>query len=212
MSNRMLMIALKSFILGFLVTLPVGPIGVLCLRKIFELGPIRGFILGLSQALAIFTFAIISVFSLELISESIFKYQFWLRVIGGIALIGFGIKIFFSQSSAIINKATAERGFIADFFSLAALTLSSPPTWLAFLGIYAVLDLYRITTFGEHLEFTLGILIGSVVCWLLVCLCFIGYKKKASRKVMTWINRTTGIFLVGFGIAICISAFSTQGT
>jgi threonine/homoserine/homoserine lactone efflux protein len=206
----MLMIALKSFILGFLITLPVGPTGILCLRKIFELGPIKGFILGLSQALAIFTFAIISVFSLELISESIFKYQFWLRVIGGLALIGFGIKIFYSHNCAITNKAAVERGFIADFFSLAALTLTSPPTWLAFLGIYAVLDLYRITTFGEHLEFILGTLIGSIVCWLLVCLCFIGYKKKTSHKVMVWINRTTGIFLVGFGIAICISAFSLK--
>ncbi|HEX2578781.1 MAG TPA: LysE family transporter [Rhabdochlamydiaceae bacterium] len=206
----MFLIILKSFVLGFLVTLPVGPIGILCLRKIFELGPIRGFILGLSQALAIFTFAIISVFSLELISESIFEYQFWLRVIGGVVLIGFGIKIFFSQNSAITNKAAVKKGFIADFFSLAALTLTSPPTWLAFLGIYAVLDLYRITTFGEHLEFTLGTLIGSVVCWLLVCLCFIGYKKKASHKMMTWINRTTGIFLVGFGIAISVTAVSLK--
>ncbi|HEX4839292.1 MAG TPA: LysE family transporter [Rhabdochlamydiaceae bacterium] len=200
----MLLIALKSFVLGFLVTLPVGPMGVLCLRKIFELGSLKGFMLGLSQALAIFIFAIISVFSLEQISESIFKYQFWLRVIGGLALIGFGIKIFFSEISTVTNKAAVKKGFIADFFSLTALTLTSPPSWLAFLGIYAVLDLYRITTFFEHIEYILGVLVGSVVCWLLVCLCFMGYKKKANHKVMTWINHTTGTFLVGFGIAICI--------
>jgi threonine/homoserine/homoserine lactone efflux protein len=206
-SIRMILIALKSLLLGFLVTLPVGPVGILCLRKILQLGPLKGFILGLSQALAIFIFGIISVFSLDLISESIIKYQFWFRLIGGLALIGFGIKIFFSDSSAITNKASSEKGFIADFFSIAALTLTSPPSWLAFLGIFAVLGLYRATTLLEHLEISVGVLIGSILSWLLVCLCFAGYKKNATRKVMTWINRSAGIFLVGFGIAVGISAF-----
>ncbi len=204
----MLPIALKSLVLGFLVTLPLGPIGVLCLRKILQLGPLRGFILGLSQTVAIFIFGLISVFSLDLISESIIQYQFWFRLIGGVALIGFGVKIFFSKSSAITNKAALEKGFIGDFFSLAALTLTSPPTWLAFLGIFAVLDLYRVTTLLEHLEVALGVLIGSILSWLLVCLCFAGYKKNANRRIMMWINRSAGIFLVGFGIAICISTMS----
>lgn len=204
----MLLIALKSLALGFLVTLPVGPVGILCLRKIFQLGPLKGFILGLSQTVAIFIFGIITVYSLELISESIVKYQFWLRLIGGLVLIGFGIKIFFSKSSPITNKAGLEKGFIGDFFSLAALTLTSPPTWLAFLGIFAVLGLYRVTTLFEHIEVILGVLIGSILSWLLVCLCFAGYKKNANRRVMTWINRSAGVFLFGFGIAICISAIS----
>jgi threonine/homoserine/homoserine lactone efflux protein len=170
----MLLIALKSLVLGFLVTLPLGPIGILCLRKILQLGPLKGFILGLSQAVAIFIFGAITVFSLDLIADSILEYQFWLRLIGGLALIGFGIKIFFSKSSPITNKSSSEKGFIGDFFSLAVLTLTSPPTWLAFLGIYTVLDLYAITTFFEHIAVVLGILIGSVFSWLLVCLCFAG--------------------------------------
>jgi threonine/homoserine/homoserine lactone efflux protein len=203
----MLLIALKSLFLGFLVTLPVGPIGILCLRKILQLGPLKGFILGLSQTVAIFIFCIITVFSLDLVSESIVKYQFWLRLIGGLALIGFGVKIFFSESAPITNKAALEKGFIGDFFSLAMLTLTSPPTWLAFLGIYTVFDLYEITTLFEYLEIILGVLFGSILSWLLVCLCFAGYKKNPTRKVMAWINRSAGIFLVGFGIAICISSF-----
>jgi threonine/homoserine/homoserine lactone efflux protein len=203
----MLLTSLKSLALGFLVTLPLGPIGVLCLRKILQLGPLRGFFLGLSQTVAIFIFGLISVFSLDLISDSIVKYQFWLRLIGGLAVIGFGIKIFFFKSAPITNKTALEKGFIGDFFSLAALTLTSPPSWLAFLAIFALLDLYQVTTLFEHFEVVLGVLIGSILSWLLVCLCFAGYKKNANRKVMTWINRSSGVFLVGFGIAICISTF-----
>ena len=203
----MFLIVLKSFLLGFLVTLPLGPVGVFCLRKILQLGPLKGFFLGLSQALAICIFGIVSVFSLELISDSIIKYQFWLRLIGGIALIGFGVKIFFSESAAIKNKANSEKGFIADFFSIVVLTLTSPPSWLAFLAIFTVLGLYRVTILFERIEIIFGVLIGSIFSWMLVCLCFAGYKKNASRKVMTWINRSAGTFLAGFGIAVCISAF-----
>jgi threonine/homoserine/homoserine lactone efflux protein len=204
----MTLVALKSLLLGFLVTLPVGPIGILCLRKIFQLGALKGFILGLSQTVAIFIFGIISVYSLDLISEYIVEYQFWFRLIGSLALIVFGICLFFSESPAVTNSAALEKGFIGDFFSLAVLTLTSPPSWLAFLAIYAALDLYQITTFFQHIEIILGVLFGSIISWLLVCLCFAGYKKNANRKVMTWINRLAGIFLVGFGIAIGISAIA----
>ena len=204
----MLLIVLKSFVLGFLVTLPVGPVGILCLRKIFQLGPLRGFILGLSQSVAIFIFGIISVYSLDLISESIIEYQFWFRLIGGLAFIGFGVNIFFSQTSANTSQADYEKGFIGDFCSIAVLTLTSPPSWLAFLAIYVALDLYQTTTLFDHIEIILGVLLGSFFSWLLVCLCFAGYKKNPNRRVMTWINRSAGIFLVGFGIAVIISAIS----
>jgi threonine/homoserine/homoserine lactone efflux protein len=203
----MLLIALKSFVLGFLVTLPVGPVGILCLRKILQLGPLKGFILGLSQTVAIFIFGIIGVYSIDLISEYIIEYQFWFRLIGGLALIGFGIKLFFFENPAITNTAALEKGFIGDFFSLTVLTLTSPPSWLAFLAIYAALGLYQITPLFEHIEIILGVLIGSFISWLLVCLCFAGYKKNATRNIMTWINRSAGVFLVGFGIAVGISAF-----
>ncbi len=207
LSKDMLLVALKSFVLGFLVTLPVGPVGILCLRKILQLGPLKGFILGLSQTAAIFIFGIIGVYSIDLISEYIIEYQFWFRLIGGFVLVGFGVKLFFFENPSITNTAALEKGFVGDFISLAVLTLTSPPSWLAFLAIYAALDLYRITTFFEHIEIILGVLIGSIVSWLLVCLCFAGYKKNATRNVMTWINRSAGVFLVGFGIAIGISAF-----
>lgn len=202
----MLTIALKSLLLGFLVTLPVGPVGILCLRKVLQLGPFRGFILGLSQSVAILIFGIITVYSLDLVSEYIIEYQFWFRLIGGLAFIGFGVNIFFSESSPNTSKAAYEKGFIGDFFSIAGLTLTSPTTWLGFLAIYAALGLYQITTLFDQIEIILGILAGSVFSWLLVCLCFVGYKKNPNRKFMRWINRSAGIFLVGFGIAIGVSA------
>jgi len=202
----MILVLLKSLLLGFLVTMPVGPVGILCLRKILQLGPSYGFILGLSQALVLFIFGIVTIFSLHLISDYIIKYQFWLRMMGGLVLIGFGVKIFFSQSSATTNKTISKKGFIKDFFTIVFLLLTNPPAWLAFLAIFTFLELYRATTLIEHIELIFGILIGSIFSWVLICLCFTGYKINTTKKVTTWINRSAGTFLVGFGVAVSASA------
>jgi hypothetical protein len=62
------------------------------------------------------------------------------------------------------------------------------------------------TTFFEHIEMIFSHLLGSIFSWGLLSLCFAGYKKYATRNLMSWINRSAGICLVGCGIAACISA------
>lgn len=203
----MIYILLKSLLLGFLITLPLGPIGILCLRRILQLGPLKGFISGLSQTLGLFILSIIIIFSLGVISDYMIKYQFWILLVGGVMLIVFGAKILFSKSSKITNKITSKKGFIADFFSTTLFMLINPATLLAFFVFSAILELYTTTRFLERIEMIFGILIGSFISWALVCLCFVRYKKNATRNVMTWINRSAGACLVGFGIAVCASAF-----
>jgi threonine/homoserine/homoserine lactone efflux protein len=202
----MIILILKSLVLGFFFTLPLGPIGLLCSRKILQFGRLYGFILGLSQVLVIFIYSIITILSLGWFSDFLLKYQFWIRLIGGLALIGFGMKIFFARSFAITKQGISKKRFISDFFYIAGLMFVSPHSLLVFLVLFSSLQLYMATTFFEHLEIIFGIFIGSIISWALVCVCFIGYKKNATRKVMTWINRSAGIFLVVFGIAVCISA------
>ena len=202
----MTLIILKSLLLGFLFTLPLGPIGIMCVRKILQFGRLYGFLLGLSQVLVILICGIITILCQRWFSDFFIKYEFWILMIGGLALIGFGIKIFFVESPAITNKDISKKGFIADFFSTASLMLITPSTLLFFVALFSLLKLYSATTFFERAEVISGILIGSIFSWMLVCLCFAGQKKNATRKVMTWINRSAGVLLVGFGVAVCISA------
>jgi len=86
------------------------------------------------------------------------------------------------------------------------LTLINPLVILAFLAIFTGLGLYRVTSLFEQFSIILGILLGSVFSWAIICLCFAGYKKNATRKIMSWINLSAGVFLAGFGFAACTSA------
>ena len=138
----MIVAIVKSLALGFFFTLPLGPIGILCVRKILQFGRLYGFILGLSQVLMILIYCVITILSLDWFSNFIIKYQFWIRIIGGAVLIGFGIKIFFAKSSKIMNEKISKKKFISDFFSIAGLMLVSPHTLLVFLAFFSALELY----------------------------------------------------------------------
>lgn len=201
------MIILKSLFLGLFFTLPFGPIGVLCVRKILQFGRLYGFFVGFSQIFVICIYSIIAILSLDGFSGFITKYQFWLRLVGSFVLIGCGIKIFFSKSSEIAEKNISKKRFIVDFISIGGLMLASPHTLLGFLAFFAGLELYKAATFFQHIEVIFGILIGSIFSWTLVCLCFAGYKIKTTQKIMIWINRSAGVLLVGFGIVVCITAW-----
>jgi threonine/homoserine/homoserine lactone efflux protein len=202
----MILILLKSLLLGFLFTLPLGPIGVLCVRRILQFGRLYGFLLGISQVFVVLIYSIIAILSMDFLTEFFAKYPFWIRLSAGLVLMGFGIKIFLTKSSVTTKKDVSKKRFIADFFSIIGLMLISPHTLLIFLAFFAVLGLYEASTVIKHIEVVFGILLGSLFSWALVCVCFAGYKTKTTQKVMTWINRSVGILLAGFGIVVCISA------
>jgi threonine/homoserine/homoserine lactone efflux protein len=198
------MVILKSLLLGFLYTLPFGPVGILALRKILELGPWRAFLLGSSQVLAIFIFTIMSLFSVSFISEFILEYQFWLRLVLGMVLMAYGIHIYFAKPSNLSAKHAHKQSFLAEFFLIGFLMLSNPGTWVSFLASFAAFGLYT-TSHIQQVEVILGIFIGSILSWALICLCFIR-RKKSSCNIMGKINRIAGLFFALCGAVLALSA------
>jgi len=91
---------LKGLVLGFSIAAPVGPIGVLCIRKTLEFGRFSGLFSGLGAACADAIYAIIAAFGLTFIANFLLEGQFWLRLIGGIFLLYLGWKNFSAQPNS----------------------------------------------------------------------------------------------------------------
>ena len=89
---------IKGIVLGFSIAAPVGPIGILCIRKTLQYGRLSGFFSGLGAALADMIYGSIAAFGLTIISNALLAFQFWLRLSGGIFLVYLGIKTCFSKS------------------------------------------------------------------------------------------------------------------
>ena len=90
---------LRGIIIGFSIAAPVGPIGVLCIRRTLAEGKASGLISGLGAATADAIYGCVAGFGLTFISNLLIHQQMWLRLVGGAFLCYLGLKTFFTRPS-----------------------------------------------------------------------------------------------------------------
>lgn len=203
---------IKGILLGFSVAAPVGPIGVLCIRRTLQFGRLSGLFTGLGAAAADTVYGIIAAFGLTFVSNFLLAGQFWFQTIGGLFLIYLGVKTFSSKVLATESRVT-HKTLLNDFVSTFFLTLTSPMTILSYVAIFAGLGLSN--TSGDYLDaalLVLGVTLGSALWWLLLSEGVTLFRKKISQQVMTWINRFAGTLIATFGILALINSLYTMGT
>ena len=122
----------RGLIIGFSIAAPVGPIGVLCIRRTLADGRAAGLISGLGAATADAFYGCVAGFGLSFVSTFLVAQQTWLRLIGGAFLIYLGIKTFLTQPASEAAAASG-RGLAGAYVSTFALTLTNPVTILAFV-------------------------------------------------------------------------------
>lgn len=92
------MYLLNGFIIGLSASIPLGPVGLICIQKTLNGRLKNGITSGLGAASADTFFAIVAAFGISAVHNFIEAQQFYLRITGGIILIGLGLKFFFNQS------------------------------------------------------------------------------------------------------------------
>jgi threonine/homoserine/homoserine lactone efflux protein len=201
----------KGLILGFSIAAPVGPIGILCIRRTLQFGRFSGFFSGLGAATADVIYALIAAFGLTFISDILIAGQFWLRLIGGAFLLYLGGRVFFTIPSARTEQTRQTRQishttFLSDFTSTFLLTAANPMTILSFLAIFAGLGVSNAQ--GDYVQtslLVLGVFLGSAAWWILLSEGVTLFRKRVSQKMMLWINRIAGLLIVGFGATILLT-------
>jgi threonine/homoserine/homoserine lactone efflux protein len=199
---------LKGFVVGFSIAAPVGPIGVLCIRRTIAHGRIHGLISGLGAATADAIYGCIAGFGLTIISSFLISQQMWLRPIGGCFLCFLGVRTFLSKSSEQVPLAK-ENGLFSVYASTFLLTLTNPLTILSFAGIFAGLGVGSADSgYVSATVLVLGIFIGSALWWLILSIVVSMFRTKFTPAEMQWVNRVAGIILVGFGVSALLSLIS----
>ena len=198
----------RGLIIGFSIAAPVGPIGVLCIRRTLADGRAAGLVSGLGAATADAFYGCVAGFGLSFVSTFLAAQQTWLRLIGGVFLVFLGVRTFLTQPASEAAAASG-RGLAGAYVSTFALTLTNPVTILAFVGIFAGLGLASAA--GDYR--TAGVLVagvfgGSALWWLLLSGGVSLLRERFSPLVMQWVNRLSGVVLVGFGVAAWFGAIT----
>jgi threonine/homoserine/homoserine lactone efflux protein len=192
---------LKGFIIGFAIAAPVGPIGILCIRRTLANGRLPGFFSGLGAASADMAYGAVAAFGLTAIQDLLIGAQFWLHLVGGLFLIYLGFRTFTAKPT---NKPAGEgttRNLFQAYFSTLGLTLTNPATIISFTVIFAGLRLGE--THGNFFSAATlvgGVFFGSSAWWLTLSLIVGLFRERFTLAWMIWVNRLAGAVISAFGL------------
>ena len=190
---------LRGLIIGFSIAAPVGPIGVLCIRRTLTEGRSSGLISGLGAATADAIYGSIAGFGLTFISNFLISQQVWLRLIGGGFLCYLGLKTFLASPSKQA-VSTNGNGLISAYVSTFFLTLTNPITILSFAAIFAGLGVGSASrNYFSAGVLVVGVFIGSALWWLLLSSGVGLFGEKLNVTGLRWVNRISGMVIIIFG-------------
>jgi threonine/homoserine/homoserine lactone efflux protein len=194
---------LKGIAVGIVIAVPVGPVGVMCVRRTIFQGKLAGFVSGLGAATADALFGFIAAFGLTFVSDWLIGYQQWLRVAGGCYLLYVGGAALLARHEVNLQSRPDAESLFRDYLSTFALTLTNPITILAFLGIFSAVGLTgENATLARAAILVLGVWLGSLLWWLALAYGLGSLFQSSGPRHLAWINRGSGMILFMSGVAL----------
>jgi threonine/homoserine/homoserine lactone efflux protein len=195
----------QGVLIGFVVAVPVGPLGLLCINRALAVGAVCGLVSGLGVASADALVASFAALGISFLSSLVIEHQLALRLAGGLFLCCLGWHIYRTQpreQRAPANVNGLMNAYATTFF----LTISNPVTVLSFIAIYAGWHVPSLQ--GRYLAATLlalGVFIGSAVWWVGLFTGMTLFRSQFSLQTLGWIQRISGGVILGFGILALLS-------
>jgi len=196
---------LRGLVIGFSIAAPVGPIGVLCIRRTLAEGRVAGLLSGLGAATADAVYGVIAAFGLTYVSGMLIGYQTWIRLVGGLFLCYLGLRTYLSRPAEGAAYAEGE-GLLGAYVSTLFLTLTNPMTILAFTAVFAGLGIGSATGgYRAAALLVLGVFSGSAAWWLILSGGVSLFRSKFTPRALGWINKAAGMVILGFGVLAILS-------
>jgi threonine/homoserine/homoserine lactone efflux protein len=197
---------IRGIIIGFLISIPVGPVGILCIRRALYNGFLSGFVSGLGASIADGLYSTLAVFSLTFVSAAIIRYHFWFRLIGGLFLVYIGYTIFFASPNIDGAMKKRRRSLITDYISAFFLTLANPVTMFAFAAFFAGFGV-GVDEAGYLMSsiLVLGVMTGSLLWWLLLTGIAGLLSSHFNPHSLRLLNKISGAAIALFGIVALLS-------
>ncbi len=189
---------IDGIIIGLSASVPLGPIGVLCLQRTLNKGRLSGFFSGLGAAFSDTIYAIVAGFSLSFIVQFIEKQMLYIQIVGAAILIFLGVRIFLSNPAIQLRKQKKSKGTLfQDFISTFLITISNPLAIFLFIAFFAGFGVVQPGEEpGSHLFLITGVFLGASAWWFTLTSIINLFKSKVNLRRLWWLNKIAGASIV----------------
>lgn len=201
------MIIITGILAGFLLAVPIGPTGIVCIRRGITKGGLSALLTGLGAATADAFCAAVPAFGMILIINFITDYQDYFRLLSTVILIILGLRIFFAKPRVCENgeliKCTTH-SLIGDYLSGFLITITNPLTIIAFSIVFTNFG-FKSFDYTSSLLLMTGVFIGSVIWWLSLISFTMFIKEKFNLEILKIIDKATAVGIGVFAVVLVAS-------
>jgi threonine/homoserine/homoserine lactone efflux protein len=191
--------------IGFAIAAPIGPVGLMCIRRALADGRAAAWMAGLGAALADTLFGAVVGLGLGAVSQFLAGHAGMLKLLGGLFMIAIGVH---TWRAAILVEPTTDKGpgLWKDFLSTFAITITNPGTILGVMGVFAALGAAA-QPVGLQQSWLLvgGVFSGSALWWAVLTELTILVRARFTPERMRIFNHVSGALPILFGAAALAS-------
>jgi threonine/homoserine/homoserine lactone efflux protein len=193
-------------IMGVLLAMPFGPVNLLGIQRAVE----RGFFGGMAAGLGIMAgdglIALGAALGVNAISGAIRQYRTLIQIVGGLALLGFGAKLYLTPA-VLATEAHAEKASIWDYVwdipQMFFLTITNPGAVLGLVAVFGgVSSFVEVESYVDAFTMVASIMGGSFLYWFVVSQFIASIRHRLDVVRLGQINRIAGLVLAGFGCVL----------
>lgn len=198
----MLEIIIKGLLIGLCISVPLGPIGMLCIQRTFNRGMKFGIATGLGATFSDLFYTIITLFFLSFVLDFIEIHRFIIQLIGSVVVVVFGYYIFKSNPATQPKpNEMLKHTLVGDFLTSFGLTLSNPLVLFVLIALFARFQFINSnTTLYISIIGILSILGGALIWWSLLTFLVSHFQNKLNMRDLKIINQISGLIIILIGV------------
>jgi len=186
---------------GLAVAAPVGPMGMLCIRRTLTDGPRTGLSIGFGIACGDAAYGLVAALGLVGVSQFMLAYDKPLHIAAGLFLLYLGLRTFFQKPTEQVATLRGNGSGLRAFASAFLLTLTNPQTIIMFAALFATLAPRGPFSTTIAMTTVLGVFCGSIAWWCVLVAMVTGARHALGTRLRQWIDRVVGLALAAFGVS-----------
>jgi len=207
--SQTLIYALWGTLFGFLLSAPVGPVNILCMRRAIFGRARDGFVIGLGAAAGDAFYAALAAFGLNAIFKLIESHETILMVVGSVIMASFALRIW--KDKPHLDREPLEGKVKRSMFGALAMTLTNPGVFVGFLGLYTLVGIGDLgagpnRAHEDAAALTGGVFFGAALWWIVLAAGTKAFKDRFNDDLLIKINHISAGIIGFFAIFTLSSA------